>query len=119
MFDIGGAELLVIAVLGLIVIGPKRLPEVVRAISLWVGRLKRSLGNIKQGIENEFQLDEVRRQLHNEEILRQLEASKKEMEQMVQQSGPSDHDYEPLPRDDELEDSPVDTDQPDQTPEKP
>ncbi|UTW45209.1 twin-arginine translocase subunit TatB [bacterium SCSIO 12696] len=103
MFDIGGAELLVIAVLGLIVIGPKRLPEVVRAISLWVGRLKRSLANMKQGLETEFQLDEVRRQLHNEEIMRQLEASKQEMQQVVEQADPSDHDYEPLPRDDEAD----------------
>ena len=114
MFDIGGAELLVIAVLGLIVIGPKRLPEVVRAISLWIGRLKRSLGNIKQGLESEFQLDEVRRQLHNEEIMQQLEASKKEMEQLVEQSDPSvsDHDYEPLPRDDELDDTSDESDPP-------
>ncbi|MDM3871584.1 Sec-independent protein translocase protein TatB [Porticoccus sp. W117] len=119
MFDIGGAELLVIAVLGLIVIGPKRLPEVVRAISLWIGRLKRSLGNIKQGIENEFQLDEVRRQLHNEEILRQLEASKKEMEKMVEQSNPEGHHFEPLPRDDKPEDSTTNTDPPGHTPKNP
>ncbi|MCV6605429.1 MAG: Sec-independent protein translocase protein TatB [Porticoccaceae bacterium] len=100
MFDIGGSELLVIALLCLIVIGPKRLPEVVRSISLWIGRLKRSISNIKSGIESEFQLDEVRRQLHNEEIMAQLEASKKEMEQVISDVDTSDHDYEPLPRDD-------------------
>lgn len=73
MFDIGFAELLVIAVLGLIIIGPQRLPEVVRAISLRVGRLRRAFGNLKGEMEREFQIDEIRRQLHNEEILRQLE----------------------------------------------
>lgn len=83
MFDIGGFELLVIAVLGLIIIGPGRLPEVVRSVSLWVGRLRRNLSHIKRGIAREFQLDEVRRQLHNEEIMQQLEAGKREIEQAV------------------------------------
>ena len=102
MFDIGFFELLVIAVLGLVVIGPKRLPEVVRTISLWLGRLRRSFSSVKRNIESEFQLDEVRRQLHNEEIMRQLEASKQELEQAM-----SSHDYEPLPRDDDS--TPADT----------
>lgn len=103
MFDIGFFELLVIAVLGLLVIGPKRLPEVVRTVSLWVGRIRRSFNSVKRGIENEFQLDEVRRQLHNEEIMRQLNESKREIEQAVSAAEPSDHDYEPLPRNEEKE----------------
>ena len=43
MFDIGFAELLLIAVLGLLVLGPERLPTAVRTISLWLGRLREAL----------------------------------------------------------------------------
>ncbi|WIO74882.1 Sec-independent protein translocase protein TatB [Porticoccaceae bacterium LTM1] len=88
MFDIGFFELLLIAVLGLIVIGPARLPEVVRSISLWIGRLKRSISNVKQDMEREFHIDEVRRQLHNEEVMRRLNASKQEIERAVSGQGP-------------------------------
>jgi len=42
MFDIGFAELLLIGVVGLLVLGPERLPGAVRTVSLWVGRLRRS-----------------------------------------------------------------------------
>ena len=41
MFDIGGLELLLIAVVGLLVIGPERLPEALRTLGLWLGRLRR------------------------------------------------------------------------------
>ena len=41
MFDIGFAELLLIAVVGLLVIGPERLPSAIRTTSLWLGRLRR------------------------------------------------------------------------------
>ena len=40
MFDIGFSELVVIAVITLVVVGPERLPETVRSISLWIGRIK-------------------------------------------------------------------------------
>jgi sec-independent protein translocase protein TatB len=73
MFDIGFAELVVISILALLVIGPKRLPEVIRTLGLWVGRLRRSFRALKSEMESELQLDEVRRQLHNEDIMRNLE----------------------------------------------
>lgn len=83
MFDIGFAELLLIAVLGLIIIGPQRLPEVIRGISLWIGRLRRGFANLKQEMEREFHLDDVRLQLHNEEVMRKLKESRQEIEQLV------------------------------------
>lgn len=79
MFDIGFAELLLIAVLGLLVLGPERLPTAVRTISLWLGRLRRSFTSIRQEIEREVGADEIRRQLHNESIMASLEDSKKSL----------------------------------------
>ncbi len=72
MFDIGFFELLLIGVVTLIVVGPKRLPETVRFVGLWVGRLRRSLSAAKSEFENEFGIDDVRRQLHNEEVMKNL-----------------------------------------------
>ena len=51
MFDIGFAELLIIGVVSLLVIGPERLPGAVRTVSLWLGRFKRSFNEIRQEIE--------------------------------------------------------------------
>ena len=68
----GFAELLVIAVVGLIVIGPARLPETLRTIALWTGRLKRMASNLYKEVEKEVGMDDIKRQLHNENIMDQL-----------------------------------------------
>lgn len=79
MFDIGFTELLLIAAIAVVVIGPQRLPETIRFISLWLGRLKRALTRLAKDMEQEVGMDEIRRQLHNEEILSSL----KELESTV------------------------------------
>lgn len=79
MFDIGFAELLLIAVIAVVVIGPQRLPETIRFIGLWLGRLKRALTRLAKDMEREVGMDDIRRQLHNEEILSSL----KELENTV------------------------------------
>ena len=82
MFDIGFAELLLVALVALLVLGPERLPGAVRTASLWIGRLKRSFGAIKAEVEREIGADEIRRQLHNERIL-ELEREMKAMQQDI------------------------------------
>lgn len=85
MFDIGFFELLVIAIVGLLVIGPERLPETVRAIGLWIGRLKRSLRETRSELEKQIGADDIRRQLHNEEVMRSLESTRRQIEDAVQE----------------------------------
>ena len=80
MFDIGFAELLLIAVVGLLVIGPERLPSAIRTTSLWLGRLRRSFSSMKQEIEREIGADEIRRQLHNESVMASLNESKDKLQ---------------------------------------
>lgn len=72
MFDIGFFELLLIAIVGLLVIGPERLPETVRSIALWIGRIKRSVRQTRDQIEQQIGADDIRRQLHNEEVMQRL-----------------------------------------------
>ena len=84
MFDIGFSELLLVGLVALLVFGPDRLPGAARMAGLWVGRLKRSFNAIKTEVERELGADEIRRQLHNEQIL-QLE---REMQQSIQPPNP-------------------------------
>ena len=82
MFDIGFTELLLIGVVALVVLGPERLPGAVRMAGLWIGRIKRSFSAIKAEVEREIGADEIRRQLHNEQIL-ELERDMKAMKQTL------------------------------------
>lgn len=80
MFDIGFSELVVCAIVALVVIGPERMPEAVRTVGLWIGRFKRSLRETRSEIERQMGVDDIRRQLHNEEIMRNLEQARRDMD---------------------------------------
>ena len=69
MFDIGFTELLLIAVVALLVLGPDRLPGAARVAGMWVGRIKRSFNTIKEDVERELGADDIRRERRNEVIL--------------------------------------------------
>ena len=74
MFDIGFAELLLIGVVGLLVVGPEQLPGAVRTVLAWINRFRRSFDQIRT---------EVRRELHNDEIMQKLKAESQQLEQQV------------------------------------
>ena len=74
MFDIGFAELLLIGVVGLLVVGPEQLPGAVRTVLAWTNRFRRSFDQIRT---------EVRRELHNDEIMQKLKAESQALEQQV------------------------------------
>lgn len=60
MFDIGFVELLVLAGLGLIVLGPKRLPEVAAQLGRWVGQARRMSRTLMYQLRQEVNLDDSR-----------------------------------------------------------
>jgi len=72
MFDIGFQELLLVAIVALLVLGPERLPGALRTMGLWMGRMRRSFNTVKNEIEREIGMDEIRRQLHNEAVMEEL-----------------------------------------------
>ena len=86
MFDIGFSELIVCAIVALVVIGPERMPEAVRTVGLWIGRLKRGLRETRSEIERQMGVDDIRRQLHNEDIMRSLEDARRDMDNVVAQT---------------------------------
>jgi sec-independent protein translocase protein TatB len=61
MFDIGFTELMVIALVALIVIGPERLPRVARTLGHLAGRLQRYVSDVKADINREVELDELKK----------------------------------------------------------
>jgi sec-independent protein translocase protein TatB len=86
VFDISFFELLVIAIVSLIVIGPERLPGAVKTGALWIGRIKRNLLEARQEIERQIGADDIRRELHNEQVMRNLEKmqdTRRELEEKI------------------------------------
>mgnify|MGYP006181160257 CR=1 FL=1 len=69
MFDIGLLELSLVMLVGLMVLGPARLPEVVRSLSKASRWLKKIITSTKKEISENIGLDEIYQDLHNEEIL--------------------------------------------------
>jgi sec-independent protein translocase protein TatB len=80
MFNIHSTEIIVVLIVALIVIGPDKLPMAIKTASLWVGRFRRSFHKVKAEIERELNTDEIRRQLHNESVLAELEEAKSHVE---------------------------------------
>ncbi len=63
MFDIGFWELSVLAVIGLIVLGPERLPVVARTMGRWVGQAKHYMSALTSELEREVKADDIRREV--------------------------------------------------------
>ena len=84
MFDIGFAEILIIATLTLIVMGPNRLPETIKTITLWIGRLRNFINSARSDIENEVGIDEIKKQLHNENVMQEIAKTKAELNSVTQ-----------------------------------
>lgn len=61
MFDIGFSELLVIAIVALIVIGPQQLPKVARTLGHLFGRMQRYVNDVKADITREMELEELKK----------------------------------------------------------
>jgi sec-independent protein translocase protein TatB len=83
MFDISFPELMLVAIVGLVVIGPDRLPEMLRTLGLWFGRMRRSFMSVKNEIEREIGMDDVRRQLHNEAVMEEMKRIEAEVKRSV------------------------------------
>ena len=83
VFDIGFSEIVVIAVVALIVIGPERLPKVARTLGHMFGRLQRYVNEVKADINREMELDELRK------LQSQVQSAAREIEQSVSHAAQS------------------------------
>ena len=81
MFDVGFSELIVIALVALIVIGPERLPRVARTLGALLGRAQRYVNDVKADIQREVDLEELKN------IQSTFQDAAKSVEQSVSQVG--------------------------------
>src|SRR5690554_1836314 len=76
MFDIGFSELVLLAVVALIVLGPERLPKAARFAGLWVRRARAQWHSVRSELEREMAADELKQGLRNaKDAVRETEAS--------------------------------------------
>ncbi len=78
MFQIGFLEILIIFILGLIIIGPKRLPEVIKTFLKLYKRIEKKFMNFKKDIEDDIGSNELKKDVFNELRMEELESSKEE-----------------------------------------
>ena len=74
MFDFSFGEMLVVAVVALVVLGPERLPKAARFAGLWVRKARAQWYSVKTELENELASEELKRSLHaGRDALREAE----------------------------------------------
>jgi sec-independent protein translocase protein TatB len=83
MFDIGFSELLIIAVVALVVLGPERLPKAARFAGLWLRRARVQWNSVKDELERELAAEEFKRNLSqvHDAVRDNGETMQREMEQ--------------------------------------
>ena len=74
MFDLGFSELLLIAVVALVVLGPERLPKAARFAGLWVRKARAQWSSVRTELEREIAADELQRSLReSRDAMRELD----------------------------------------------
>ena len=75
MFQIGFFEILLILSLGLLIIGPKQLPVVIKFVLKQYKKLQRNILSFKEDIEQEIDTKEIKQDIYNELRMEELEQS--------------------------------------------
>src|ERR1700754_2990529 len=97
MFDIGFSELLGIAIVALIVIGPERLPKVARTLGILFGRMQRYVNDVKADISREMELEELKKlqasmkaaaRSFEQSVTKEIDSTEAELQKIAQQANP-------------------------------
>jgi sec-independent protein translocase protein TatB len=98
MFDIAFSEMMIIAVIALIVIGPERLPKVARTLGHLFGRMQRYVSDVKADISREMELDELKKlqtsmqdaaRSFEQSVKQEVHATESELNQIAQEANPT------------------------------
>lgn len=76
MFDIGFSELLVVFVVGLLILGPERLPHAAKTAGLWVRKIRRSINSVQREINAQLDQEELQQKINetNQRLLKEGQA---------------------------------------------
>ncbi|MEG9475200.1 Sec-independent protein translocase protein TatB [Mannheimia indoligenes] len=69
MFDVGFSELVLIMIVGLVVLGPKRMPIAIRTVMGWVGTIRGLAANVQNELAQELKLQELKDSIKKAEEL--------------------------------------------------
>ena len=98
MFDIAFSEMMIIAVIALIVIGPERLPKVARTLGHLFGRMQRYVSDVKADISREMELDELKKlqtsmqdaaRSFEQSVKQEVHATESELNKIAQEANPT------------------------------
>ena len=78
MFEIGFPELVVIVFVGLLVVGPEKLPQIIKTLTRSFRIIRSYLKETRSEIEKSVGMDEIRQDLQNEKIMEDLKENKKQ-----------------------------------------
>ncbi|WP_070970890.1 Sec-independent protein translocase protein TatB [Vibrio sonorensis] len=118
MFDIGFWELVLISVVGLVVLGPERLPHAIRSVSRFVSGAKKMANSVKDEISHELKVQELQENLRKAEQMGMEDLSpelKASVEELKQAAADVQHPYsegkqskaEPVAETETLETAPI------------
>jgi sec-independent protein translocase protein TatB len=76
VFDIGFSELLVVFVVGLLILGPERLPHAAKTAGLWVRKIRRSINSVQREINAQLDQEELQQKINetNQRLLKEGQA---------------------------------------------
>lgn len=93
MFDIGFSELSLLAVLGLLILGPERLPGVARVLGGYLRKARRTWNTVKAEIESELAVSEIRNTI--QQPLEELDELRKAASDLVDLDPVADPEIKP------------------------
>lgn len=100
MFEIGFGEILLVAVVALLVLGPERLPGAIRTVRHWSLKLRRTWGELRDEIERSVDIDELKRDLHNDAIMKGLKETPYEIDRALRELDQPPPSIQPPAKDD-------------------
>ena len=103
MFDIGFSELALISIIGLVVLGPERLPKAARTVGYWVGRARSTFNHLRNELEREALNQDMRERMEkqmremglDEDSIREARESLLSPEQIAKARSPRDKQADP------------------------
>ena len=73
MFQVGFLEIAIILILGLIIIGPKRLPDLIKTILKFYKKVQKQISNLKSDLEEDIGTEEIKKDVFNEMRMEELD----------------------------------------------
>ena len=73
MFQVGFLEIAIILILGLVVIGPKRLPDLIKTILKFYKKVQKQISNLKNDLEEDIGTEEIKKDVFNEMRMEELD----------------------------------------------